>query len=113
MTLRNTVGSMNASFSQTGGARLGFFNATFPFATLSADGNALKLSCFGSDYDFPKSKIQKLSRYRGIFSVGLRIEHNDDSFPKFVVFWASVFFWTRRFQILKRQLEALGYAVLD
>jgi len=102
---------MNPAFSQTGGARLGLFNATYPFATLSADSNALQLSCFSRDYAFPKDKIRKLSRYRGIFSVGLRIEHTEQSFPQFVVFWASIFFWTSGFQTLKRQLESLGYDI--
>lgn len=102
---------MNPTFSQIGGARLGHFNASYPFATLSAHSNVLQLSCLGRDYAFPKDKIQKLSRHRGIFSVGLRIQHTEPSFPQFVVFWASIVFWTAGFQRLKTQLENLGYDI--
>ena len=100
-----------STFTQTGGARLDYFNATFPFATLSGDANALHLTCLGRGYDFPRRSIQRLSRHRGLFSVGLRIEHTQDSLPEFVVFWASVFFWTSGFQRLKTELESLGYEI--
>ena len=102
---------MNSGFSQTGGARIDCFNATFPFATLSANTDALRLSCFGQDYAFPKDKIRRLSRHRGIFSVGLRIQHTEPSLPQFVVFWTSIVFWTAGFQRLKTQLESLGYDI--
>jgi hypothetical protein len=104
---------MTTTFTQTGGARLGMFNATYPFATLSATPDVLRLSCLGRDYSFRKESIRSLSRHRGIFSTGLRIEHTDPFFPEFVVFWASLFFWTSGFQKLKAQLESLGYEVRD
>jgi hypothetical protein len=104
---------MIATFTHTGGARLGMFNASWPFATLSATPDALRLSCLGRDYNFPKSSIRSLSRHRGIFSTGLRIKHTDSSFPAFVVFWASLFFWTSGFRKLKAQLESLGYEIQD
>ncbi len=102
---------MNLAFSQVGGARLGFFNATWPFATLAADKEGLCLYCFSKKYVFPKNQIRRLSRHRGIFSVGLRIEHSESSMPHFVVFWASIFFWTSGFQKLKTELEYLGYEI--
>ena len=102
---------MSASISQTGGARLDFFNASYPFATLSADTQTIRLSCLGRDYVFAKRTIQRLSRHRGLFSIGLRIEHTEPSHPQFVIFWASLFFWDSGFQVLKRQLESLGYAI--
>lgn len=103
---------MIAGFTQTGGARLDSFNASMPLATLSGDQHALKLSCLGRDYVFLKSRIERLSRHRGIFSVGLRIEHHEESLPQFVVFWASAFFfWTWGFFLLKTRLESLGYEV--
>jgi hypothetical protein len=98
-------------FTLTGGARPDYFNATYPFATLSGDSENLQLSCFGRVYRFPKSSIRRLCRHRGLFSVGLRIEHTQDSLPRFIVFWASVFFWTSGFQKLRTQLESLGYDV--
>jgi hypothetical protein len=99
------------TFTQTGGARLDNFNASFPFATLSGDSEALRLTCLGREYHFPRSSIRRLRRHRGLFSVGLRIEHTQDSLPGFIVFWASVFFWTSGFQKLRTQLESLGYDV--
>jgi hypothetical protein len=98
-------------FTRTGGVRIDRFNATYPFATLSGDSDALHLSCFGREYHFSRSSIRRLSRHRGLFSVGVRIEHTQDSLPGFIVFWASVFFWTSGFQKLKAELERLGYDV--
>ena len=95
-----------SSFKQTGGARLDSFNAT-----LSGNPEALRLACLGREYHFPRNSIRRLRRHRGIFSVGLCIEHTQDSLPQFVVFWASLFFWTSGFQKLKTQLESAGYKV--
>jgi len=48
---------------------------------------------------------------RGLFSLGLRIEHTVPVFPSFVVFWIS-FAWSRApFARLKEKLESLGYTV--
>ncbi len=80
-------------------------------ATFSGDQDALHLSCLGRDYHFSRNSIRRLSRHRGLFSVGLRIEHTQDSLPEFIVFWASVVFWDTGFEKLKAQLESLGYAV--
>lgn len=104
---------MTATFTQTGGARLGMLNATYPFATLSATPDALRLSCLGRDCCFRKDSIRRLTRHRGVLSTGLRIEHTDSSFPDFVVFWASPFFWTAGFQKLKTELESIGYEIHD
>ena len=104
---------MTATYTRTGGARLGRFNASWPFAKLSATSDALRLSCFGRNYDFPKGSIRILSRHRGIFSTGLRIEHSNTSYPDFIVFWASLPPWTSGFRNLKRHLESLGYEFQD
>jgi hypothetical protein len=105
--------SSNPTFTQTGGARLDKFNASFPFATLSEEAQSLHLSCLGREYQLPRSSIVGLHRHRGLFSVGLRIEHTQDSVPRFIVFWASVFFWTTGFQKLRTELERLGYDVVS
>lgn len=99
------------TFKQTGGARIGSSNATYPFAILSCDDAALNLSCFGREYHFPRSSIRRLSRHRGLTSVGLRIEHTRESLPEFIVFWSSMPFWSSRFDILVTELEALRYNV--
>jgi hypothetical protein len=102
---------MSDRVRQVGGVRVGLFNATFPLVTLTADNQTLRLSCPGGDYVFPRSSITKLSRHRGLFSVGLRIEHTVETYPQLVVFWASIFPWTPGFQLLRGKLESLGYAV--
>jgi hypothetical protein len=100
-----------STFKKIGGVRLDNFNATYPFATLSGDSDRLVLRCLGRDYNFPRNRIRRLSRHRGIFSIGLRIEHSQDALPQFVIFWASMFFWTSGFRRLKTALEELGYQV--
>ncbi len=100
------------AFTQTGGARLGHINASFPLATLSGDSEGLRLTRRGSEHHFPRNSIRRLRRHRGLFSVGLRIEHTQDSLPGFVVFWVSAFFWTSGFEKLRAQLESRGYDVV-
>jgi hypothetical protein len=53
----------------------------------------------------------RLSRHRGLISVGLRIEHDQISLPNFIVFWSSMAVWPSRFNSLLAELEALGYDV--
>jgi hypothetical protein len=100
-----------AEFKQVGGARLGNFNATFPFATLSGDSDGLHLSCFGWRYHFARADILGLRRHRGLFSTGLRIEHSQDSVPELVVFWTFGFLGSSAYQNLCSQLERLGYEI--
>src|SRR5262245_57301701 len=104
---------MSGTITQRGGARLGVFNASWPFATLSATPETLRLTCLSRVYDFRRNQIRRLSRYRGMFSVGLRIDHSNTTFPEFMVFWASLFFWTSGFRKLKTRLEGLGYEIRD
>ncbi len=77
---------LDATFSQKGGARVGWKNVTMPFATLSGGRDALRLSCFGQDYVFHKSNIESLSKHRGLLSVGLRIHHTVPLYPELIVF---------------------------
>jgi hypothetical protein len=95
-------------FSQRGGVRLNFWNATWPFAVLSAESKSIR--CSGvvfREVRFPKASVKRLSRYDGIFSVGLRIEHTVSSAPEFVVFW------TFNFKKLTENLRRLGYEVME
>lgn len=96
----------------TGGARIGWLNYSFPFCTLYADRQFLKLACLGNKYVFPREQIIRLSRYQFFVLEGLQIEHRDTSLPEFVVFGASMFFWTSGFRRLKMGLEQLGYDIM-
>jgi hypothetical protein len=101
------------SFSRTGGVRLDSFNATWPLARLSGNKDSLHLWCPVGVFSlnrllvFPRSCIRRLSKYRGLFSTGLRIEHTLESFPAFIVFWDF------GFPKLKSELARLGYDVED
>jgi len=81
--------------------------------TLSATSDALRLSCLGRNYDFPRSSIRLLSMHRGFLSTGLRIDHNVTSYPDFIVFWVSLPPWTSAFRKLETHLESLGYEIRD
>jgi hypothetical protein len=106
-TPMTTEGFDTASrLAQIGGARIGFINATWPLAQLSADRDAIALRCLFR-FTFPRHKITRLSRYRRFFSTGLQIEHTVSRYPRFMVFWGF------SFERLKAELEALGYTVLD
>ncbi|MBR0828015.1 hypothetical protein JQ596_21000 [Bradyrhizobium manausense] len=97
-------------FSNIGGARINMMNATFPYAELTVFRDALRLTCV-ADYVFPKENIVSLTRYRGLLSVGLQIQHNVPTYPEFIVFWVQLFRWGSGFSMLKRRLEAFGYEV--
>jgi len=93
-----------------GGARIGehswyALNASWPLAELRIGNSALELSCLRKRWVFPKESIVRLSRHRGLFSVGLRVEHGVKDYEPFVVFW------TFRFGRLRQELESRGYLV--
>jgi hypothetical protein len=94
-------------FAQIGGARIGFFNATWPLARVSADRDAivLRLFPFIIKFTFSHDSITRLSRYRGLTSTGLQIEHKVPHYPRFMLFW------TFDFDTLKAELQSLGYTV--
>lgn len=103
---------MTAVFTQKGGIRIGegiftAFNASWPFAHLTVTPRQLLLSCFSYQYSFPRESIRRLSRYRGWFSVGLRVEHTVPTYPVFLVFW------TFKYAALKQQLQKMGYTLDD
>jgi hypothetical protein len=50
-------------------------NATWPFATLDIEEEKLTIKALWKTFSVPKSKMKALSRYSGLFSNGLRIEH--------------------------------------
>ncbi|HVV73375.1 MAG TPA: hypothetical protein VHI52_18020 [Verrucomicrobiae bacterium] len=91
----------------SGGTRLGTgfgaFNASAPLARLTATRSELQLSCPGHNLVFPRNSISSLSKHRGIFSSGLRIEHTLSDCDEFVVFW------TFRFGKVQKGLSELGY----
>jgi hypothetical protein len=75
--------------SFTGGARVGWVNATWPFARLSADGRTLTLASLVGTYEFKPQQVVSLAAYGvlPVFGQGVRIHHNRGDYPAKLVFW--------------------------
>jgi len=81
---------MDSKAPLTGGARIGGFNASWPFAKLHADAEGLTIKLpFSKTYRFPTSSITSVREYISILFIGwgIRIEHSVPEYPPFVVFW--------------------------
>lgn len=76
--------------SSTGGARIGWVNASWPFATLTATRDRLDLnaSVIGR-YSFSPEQVVTIEKYTTIpiLGWGIKIRHNVASYPKHIVFW--------------------------
>lgn len=74
----------------TGGARVGWFSGSWPFATLCASASRLSLSCsfFGS-WEFSPEEVVRLEARRSLFGLsgGVRIVHAKLQYPNEIVFW--------------------------
>lgn len=77
-----------AEFSIRGGARIGWVNASWPFATLTLSRGRLTLSSLGR-YEFEPAQVVSIERYGSIpfLASGLRINHNRADYPEKVIFW--------------------------
>lgn len=77
-----------AEVSFTGGSRVGWVNASFPFAKLSCNGQMLRLATLGT-YEFTAGQVVSFGTYGSIplLANGLRIHHNRLDYPEKVVFW--------------------------
>jgi len=76
--------------SSTGGARVGWANATWPFATLTVTRDQLKLNAtLLGKYTFSADQIVSIEEYgtNSLLSSGVQIKHNVASYPSQIVFW--------------------------
>ncbi len=88
---------MEKEFTQKGGIRYGSSvwstaNFTAPFACLRVSKNSIILSVsifrlWQRTFTFQRSDIRQLRWKRGLFSLGLQIEHSVTEYPTFVLFW--------------------------
>ena len=87
-------------------------NFTAPFACLRVSRNAIILSVsifrlWQRTFTFRRSDIRQLRWKRGLFSLGLKIEHTVAEYPSFVLFWVV----DRR--ALAENLKGFGYEISD
>jgi hypothetical protein len=75
-------------FSITGGARIGWVNASWPFAKLSSNKEKLIISSLG-EYTFEPEQVVSLEKYGFIpfLASGISIKHNRNDYPETVIFW--------------------------
>jgi len=81
---------MNPEATLTGGARVGWFNATWPFAKLEATSDYVTLKVtFSGTYIFPATSVVGIHKFVRIPFIGwgIRIEHTVSEYPSHIVFW--------------------------
>jgi hypothetical protein len=80
---------MQQPFTETGGARIGWLNASWPFAQISADQGNLIISVLWRTYAFTLKQVLFIERYSGLTSEGIRIRHNVAEYPEKIIFWGN------------------------
>jgi TPR repeat protein len=75
-------------YSFRGGARIGWLNASWPFARLRVDTDRLTLVCLGT-YGFSPSDVVAIEPVGSIpiLRSGIRIRHNRANYPEAIIFW--------------------------
>ncbi|HEU5256774.1 MAG TPA: hypothetical protein VFU28_12335 [Vicinamibacterales bacterium] len=58
-------------------------------------------------FEFERVEVRQIRRKRGLFSVGVVVEHVKPEYPPFILFW------TFRYKILSGALRRLGYNVIE
>jgi hypothetical protein len=80
---------MNERTGFTGGARLGWVQATWPFARLSISPGQLTISlALAGRYTFAPPDVSGLERC-GIASNGIRLVHTRAHYPETIIFWCG------------------------
>lgn len=78
------------SFSTTGGARIGWVNASWPFAKLDVSASSLTVSSgFFGTYAFTPAQVVALEPYGVIPLIGrgVKIVHGHPEYPAKIIFW--------------------------
>jgi len=77
--------------SITGGARIGWINATWPLAKLTVQKNKINLNAtLIGKYSFTQEQIISIKKYTAIPIIGwgVQIIHNISEYPKKIIFWS-------------------------
>jgi hypothetical protein len=81
---------MQQPFTRTGGAQIGWVNASWPLARLSATPERLTIKArIVGDYSFTPTQVSAVERYVLIpfLAWGVRIRHQVPDYPQRVIFW--------------------------
>ncbi len=93
--------------SITGGARVGWINATWPLAKLIIQNNRIDLkAAFVGKYSFAKEQVISINKYTTIpiWGWGIQIVHNVSEYPKKIIFWS----FSSPTSLIKK-IEAAGF----
>lgn len=106
MTTRQGEPVEEVSF--VGGSRVGWVNASWPLAKLTARAHQLRLAGFGT-YEFTEQDVVSFEHYGfiPIFASGIRIIHNRTDYPAKIVFWCM----GSRASVLEK-IRAVGFRPL-
>jgi hypothetical protein len=91
-----------------GGARTDLMHGSWPFACLRADADSVDLRLFFRHYRLDRQDVVEFSRYRSMFTRGLRIVHRRDDLPKLLLFYSL-----EGYETLMQLLQKLGYTVKE
>ena len=92
-------------YTQIGGARIGCFNATWPFAKIEISENQIKLFVLGKSYEFQKEESLQLKKCHGLFNKGLQIKTTNINYPNILIFWSF------NLKQLINNLEKMNYRI--
>ncbi len=81
---------MPKNYTHTGGARVGWLNASWPLARISATQDQLRLKvAIAGEYTFHPGEVISVVRYTliPILGWGIKIIHNKAEYPDSIIFW--------------------------
>jgi hypothetical protein len=81
---------MHQSFTRAGGARVGWVNASWPLARISATAERLSVSVsLLGTYTFSPEQVSAVERYGMIpvLASGIRVRHHVPDYPQGIIFW--------------------------